>query len=57
VLWGCETWVLKEEEKRMLEVFHQRVIRRILRMSRQRIREERIPKSTMMNLVNGGVLK
>jgi hypothetical protein len=22
VIWGCQTWELKEEEKRMLEVFH-----------------------------------
>jgi hypothetical protein len=37
VLWWCETWALKEEEKRMLEVFHHGAIRRILGISRQRV--------------------
>jgi hypothetical protein len=58
---------LEEEEKRMLEVFHHGAIRRILRISRQRVRDEKntnsavrkkfmnIPK--MMNIVKRRVLK
>jgi hypothetical protein len=67
VIWGCETWALKEEEKRMLELFHHGVIRRILWISRQRVRDEKITNSavrkkflnipTMMNIVKIRVLK
>jgi hypothetical protein len=42
VLWGCETWTLKEKDKRKLEAFHHTVIRRILGISTRRVREERI---------------
>jgi hypothetical protein len=64
VLWGCETWVLKEEEKRMLEVFHHGAIRRILGNSRQRVSDEKITREkdvfniqTMINIVMRRVLK
>jgi hypothetical protein len=67
VLWGCETWALKEEEKRMLEVFHHGAIRRIIGISRQRVRDKKITNSagrkkflnipTMMNIVKRRVLK
>jgi hypothetical protein len=66
VLWGCETWALKEEESRMLEVSHHGAIRRILGISRQRVRDEKITNSPvrkkfmnipkMMNTVKRRVL-
>jgi hypothetical protein len=66
VLWRCETWALKEEEKIILEVFHYGEIRRILWISRQTVRDEttnsaarkkflNIP--TMMNIVKRRALK
>jgi hypothetical protein len=67
VLWGCETWALKEEEKRMLEVFYHGAIRRILGISRQRVRDEKTTNfavsnkflnvPTMMNIVKRRTLK
>jgi hypothetical protein len=67
MLWCCETCALKEEEKRMIEVFHHGVIRRILGITRQRVCDERITNSavrkrflnlpTMMNLVKRMVIK
>jgi hypothetical protein len=67
VLWGCETWALKEEDKRMLGVFHHGSIRRIPGISMQRVHDERLTDSavrkkflnmpTMMNLVKRRVLK
>jgi hypothetical protein len=66
-LWGCEAWELKEEENRMLEVFHHGAIRRILWISRQRVRDEKTTNSAvrkkfinipkMMNIVKRRVLK
>jgi hypothetical protein len=67
VLWGCETWGLKEEDKLMLEAFHHGSIRIIIGISRQRVRDENITNSavrkkflnipTMMNIVKRRVLK
>jgi hypothetical protein len=67
VLWGCATWALKEEEKRMLELFHHGAIRRILGTGRQRVGDEKITNSasrkkflnmpTMMNIVKRRVLR
>jgi alpha-galactosidase/6-phospho-beta-glucosidase family protein len=67
VLWGCETWALKDEEKRMLEVFHHGAIIRIIGISRQIVHDERITNSaarkkflnipTRMNLAKRRVLK
>ena len=33
LLWGCETWALKESDRRILQVFHTLSIRRILNIS------------------------
>jgi hypothetical protein len=41
VLWGCETWALKEKDNINLEAFHHTVIRRILGISTRRVIEER----------------
>jgi hypothetical protein len=41
LLCACETWALKEEEERVLEVFHHGSIRRILGISRQRVCDEK----------------
>jgi hypothetical protein len=59
--------VLKEEDKRMLEVFHYGAIIRILGISRQRVCEEKITNSavrtkflnmpTMINIAKRRVLK
>jgi hypothetical protein len=67
VLWRCETWTLKQEEKRMLEVFHHGAIRRFLGISRRRVRDDKITNSasrkkflnmpTMMNIVKRRVMK
>jgi hypothetical protein len=67
VIWGCETWAFKEEEKRMLEVFHHGAIKIIIGISRQIVRDETITNSAvrkkflnmpkMMNLVKRRVLK
>jgi hypothetical protein len=64
---GGETWVLKEEEKIMLEVFYHGAIRRILGITRQRVRDKKITNSAMgekfmnmpkmMNIVKRRVLK
>jgi hypothetical protein len=64
---GCKTWALKEEEKRMLEVFHHGATRRIIGIIRQIIRADIITNSaarkkfldmtTMVNLVQKRVLK
>jgi hypothetical protein len=42
VLWGCETWVLKEKEKKKLDAFHHTAMRCILGISMRRVREERM---------------
>jgi hypothetical protein len=68
VLCVCETWALKEKDKRMLEgVFHHGAIRRILGINRQRVRDEKITNSAvrkkflnmpiMMNIVKRRVMK
>jgi hypothetical protein len=65
---GGGTWALKEEEKRMSEVFYHGAIRRITGISRQRIyydekttnsavRKKFLNLPTMMNLLNRRVLK
>ena len=33
LLWGCETWALKESDRRLLQVFHTTSIRRILNIN------------------------
>ena len=42
LLWGCETWSLREVLLKKLEVFLHRNIRRILAISMTRVQEERI---------------
>jgi hypothetical protein len=39
---GCDTWALKEKDKRKLDACHHTAIRRILGISTRRVREERI---------------
>jgi hypothetical protein len=67
LLWGCETCALKEEENIILDLLHHGAIRRVLGVSRQKVRDERITNSavrnkflnmpTMMNLVKRRLLK
>jgi hypothetical protein len=33
LLWGCESWALKEEDRRRIEVFHHRCLGRMLNIS------------------------
>jgi hypothetical protein len=42
VLWGCESWAIKECDKKKLEVFHNRCLRRILNLTMYQIKEHRI---------------
>jgi hypothetical protein len=37
VLYGCETWLLALKEKRMLRVFKNRILRRILGPKRDKV--------------------
>jgi hypothetical protein len=42
LLWGCKTWLMQKVLSNKLEVFLHRNIRRILRVSMTKVREERI---------------
>ena len=42
LLWGCETWAIKAENLRILNVFIHRSIRRILGITIQQVQDERI---------------
>jgi hypothetical protein len=42
VLWGCESWTIKACDKKKLEVFHNRCLRRILNLTMYQIKEHRI---------------
>jgi hypothetical protein len=45
LLWGCETWALKAESTKKLDVFIHRAARRILHISMTQVQEERIRNS------------
>ena len=45
LLWGCETWAIKSNNLRILDVFVHRSIRRILKISIQQVQDERIRNS------------
>uniref|UniRef100_A0A7S2I8R2 Endonuclease-reverse transcriptase n=2 Tax=Helicotheca tamesis TaxID=374047 RepID=A0A7S2I8R2_9STRA len=42
LLWGCETWALKESDWNILRVFHTSSIRRIFNLSMAEVQENRI---------------
>jgi hypothetical protein len=42
LLWGCETWALKAESVKNLDVFIHRSVRRILGIRMQQVKDERI---------------
>jgi hypothetical protein len=41
-LWGCESWALKEDDRRKLEVFHHRCLRRMLNLTIYEVKEQHI---------------
>jgi hypothetical protein len=45
LLWGCETWALKAESTKKLDVFVHRSARRILNITMAQVQEERITNS------------
>jgi hypothetical protein len=40
-LWGCESWALKENDRRKVEVFHHRCLRRMLNLTTHQANEKR----------------
>jgi hypothetical protein len=42
LLWGCESWALKEEDRRRIEVFHHRSLRRMLNITIYQVMEQHI---------------
>jgi hypothetical protein len=40
-LWGCESWALKENDRRKVEVFHHRCLRRMLNLTIHQAKEKR----------------
>jgi hypothetical protein len=42
LLWGCESWALKEEDRRRIEVFHNRSLRRMLNITIYEVMEQHI---------------
>ena len=42
LLWGCETWALKESDRRLLQVFHTTSIRRILNINMLEVQMRKI---------------
>jgi hypothetical protein len=42
LMWGCETWALKAENVKNLDVFIHRAVRRILGIKMQQVKDERI---------------
>jgi hypothetical protein len=42
LLWGCESWALKEEDRRCIEVFHTRCLRRMLNITIYDVMEQHI---------------
>ena len=42
LLWGCEAWALTQEQRRRLEVFHHRCLRRILNVTIYDVMEKHI---------------
>ena len=42
LLWGSETWALKETDWKSLQVFHTKAVRKILRISMTEVEHQRI---------------
>ena len=53
LLWGCETWSLRQSLLNKLEVFLHRSIRRILAINMTRVKEERIRNTKIRNIFYG----
>jgi hypothetical protein len=52
LLWGCESWALKEEDCRKLEVCHHRCLRRMLKITIYQVKEEKISNKEVRKKLN-----
>ena len=52
LLWGCESWALKEEDRRKLEVCHHRCLRRMLNITIYQVKEEKISNKEVRKRLN-----
>ena len=52
LLWGCESWATNLDVLKKLEVFHLRCIRRILGISWDNMRDEKISKLQVRKIFN-----
>jgi len=48
VLWRCESWSLTEENKRQLQVFHHRSLRKMFNINMFEVEEQRITNAQML---------
>ena len=48
LLWGSETWALKDSDWKSLQVFHTKAIRNILRISMTEVEQQRITNTKML---------
>ena len=47
LLWGCETWALKQSDRKILQVFHTSAIRRILNINMMEVQLYRISNDSL----------
>lgn len=52
LLWGCESWAIKEEDRRKLEVCHHRCLRRMLHITIYQVKEEKISNKEVRKKLN-----
>ena len=50
LMWGCETWALKESSVKAIDVFIHRSIRRILGIKMSRVKEEKITNKSVREM-------
>ena len=52
LLWGCESWALKEEDRRKLEVCHHRCLRRMLNITIYEVKDKKISNKEVRKKLN-----
>jgi hypothetical protein len=52
LLWGCESWALKKEDRRSIEVFHHRCLRRMLNITIYDVMEQHISNEEVRKRMN-----
>ena len=52
LLWGCETWAMKDSDWRFLQVFHTTSIRRIFNFNMADVQNQRITNSSLYTSFN-----